>query len=31
MIDGIKTHPQKLIKNQYLDGHWKTTVHNSDS
>ena len=35
MIDGIKTYdlktdPQKLIENQYLDGHWKTTI-NSDA
>ena len=35
MIDGIKTYdlktdPQKLIKNPYLDGHWKTTI-NSDA
>ena len=36
MIDGIKTYdlktdPQKLIENSYLDGHWKTTIQNSDS
>ena len=36
MIDGIKTYdlktdPQKLIENSYLDGHWKTTVQNSNS
>ena len=36
MIDGIKTYdlktnPQNLIENLYLDGHWKTTVHNSDA
>jgi hypothetical protein len=35
MIDGIKTYdlktdPQKLIENPYLDGHWKTTI-NSDA
>ena len=35
MIDGIKTYdlktdPQKLIENSYLNGHWKTTI-NSDA
>ncbi len=35
MIDGIKTYdlktdPQKLIENPYLDGHWRTTI-NSDA
>ena len=35
MIDGIKTYdlktdPQKLVENPYLDGYWKTTI-NSDA